>query len=372
MKLKTIALASSCIIGFHAQQSFAQSSVTLYGLISVGFAYSPNQSGHHTYQALSGQNQSPRWGLRGTEDLGDGNSAVFTLENGFNPYTGAASQNGRIFGRQAYVGLSNNRLGTLTAGRQYDAVVDYLGLNTAYSWLGSVGDSDNTFNNIRIQNSIKYVTPDVKGFSATVLYGFSNAAGQFANNRAISVGARYVQGGFSWNVAYAEYDSPYSATNQPGAVDNDYSASYLLFTHSALNPTVYASRQKIFGTGGFYVAGPMRYGAMFTNVNYSYLDSTHLTLNNFNVSVNYNLRPDLLLGAAYIFTRGNYDRPNEIPMWHELNLAVVYSLSKLTDISMLTFAQQAAGAEAHATILGYVPASGRRQLVVTVGIKHRF
>ncbi|CAG9274600.1 porin [Paraburkholderia unamae] len=372
MKLKTHALALICLAGAHAGAANAQSTVTLYGLISVGIAWSPNQSGHHTWQALSGQNQSPRWGLRGTEDLGGGNSAVFTLENGFNPYNGSASQSGRLFGRQAYVGLSSQRWGTLTAGRQYDAVVDYLGPNTAWSWLGSVGDSDNTFNNIRIQNSLKYVTPNIKGFKATALYGFSNAPGGFSNNRAFSFGASYDFGGLNWNIAYAQYDSPYSSTNQPGAVDNDYSASYLIFTHSAADPKAYASRQKIFGTGGFYTAGSAIFGAMYSNVNYDYLDATHLTLNNFNVSARYYVRPWLLLGAAYVFTRGVYDHPREIPMWHELNLAVVYSLSKRTDLSMLTFMQRAAGDAHHATILGYGSASGNRQLVVTLGIKHKF
>ena len=43
---------------------------------------------------------------------------MFRLENGFDPQTGMANQNGRLFGRYAYVGLSNDRWGTLTAGRQ--------------------------------------------------------------------------------------------------------------------------------------------------------------------------------------------------------------------------------------------------------------
>nr|WP_284509408.1 porin [Caballeronia sp. GAFFF2] len=372
VKFKHLAVAAGLLTGLQVPIAHAQSSVTLYGLISVGVAYSPNQSGHHTYQAITGQNQSPRWGLRGIEDLGSGLKAVFTLENGFNALNGALSNNGREFGRQAFVGLSSDAWGTLTAGRQYDAVVDYLGPNTAWSWLGSIGDSDNTFNNIRIQNSLKYASPDFHGIKATALYGFTNSSGGFADNRAFSLGLRYDHGPFNWDVAYAEYDSPYSNTNQTGAVDNDYSPTYLLFTHSALPSKAYASKQRILGTGGFYVAGPLRLGAMFTNVDYSYLDQSHLNLKNFNVSVNYNIRPDLLIGTAYVFTRGKYDDPDQSPMWHELNATVDYILSKRTDIAMLAFAQQAAGDVTHATVLGYGPSSSKRQLVVTLGIRHKF
>jgi hypothetical protein len=49
----------------------------------------------------------------------NGLSAIFTLENGFNASNGALGQNGRLFGRQAYVGLASTRYGTLTFGRQY-------------------------------------------------------------------------------------------------------------------------------------------------------------------------------------------------------------------------------------------------------------
>lgn len=47
-----------------------------------------------------------RWGVRGKEDLGGGLHAVFTLESGFAPDSGVSNQGGRLFGRQANVGLS--------------------------------------------------------------------------------------------------------------------------------------------------------------------------------------------------------------------------------------------------------------------------
>jgi GBP family porin len=91
------------------------------------------------------------------------------------------AQNGRLFGRQGFMGLINTSWGTLTMGRQYDSVVDYLGPNTGAAWYASIGDSDNTWNDLRIQNSVKYSTPEVRGFKAEALYGFSNT-GSFNDN----------------------------------------------------------------------------------------------------------------------------------------------------------------------------------------------
>eukprot|EP00952_Eustigmatos_sp_NYUAD-ZCMA_P012266 49332-Eustigmatos_ZCMA.PRE.1 len=79
----------------------------------------------------SGFPHGSRWGLKGAEDLGGGVKTVFQLENGFDVDTRQAFQGGLLFGRQAYMGLSSSTLGTVTVGRQYDSVVDYLAQNSA-------------------------------------------------------------------------------------------------------------------------------------------------------------------------------------------------------------------------------------------------
>jgi predicted porin len=154
-------------------QAQAQSKVEIYGLISGGVGYLTNQGGPHNFEALSGTNQNPRIGFRGQEDLGGGTKAIFTLENGFNMMTGAASQNGRLFGRQSWVGLSSNSMGTLTLGRQYEAVKDYLGPVVIASNGVHIGDNDNGYNNLRVQNSVKYVSPMFNDFNVTALYGLA-------------------------------------------------------------------------------------------------------------------------------------------------------------------------------------------------------
>lgn len=64
----------------------------------------------------AGNLSTSRFGLRGSEELGNGPKAVFTLENGFDLDTGKASQSYRLFGRQAFASLQY-RYGTLTLGR---------------------------------------------------------------------------------------------------------------------------------------------------------------------------------------------------------------------------------------------------------------
>ncbi len=124
MRNRSIAGALFGVLAYPTISS-AQSSVTRYGLIDEGFNYTSNVGGHSNYQLESGFAQGSRWGLKGTEDLGGGLKAVFQLENGFDVNSGNLGQGSRMFGRQANVGLSSDRFGTVTVGRQYDSVVDY-------------------------------------------------------------------------------------------------------------------------------------------------------------------------------------------------------------------------------------------------------
>jgi predicted porin len=111
----------------------AQTNVTVYGLVdaTVRHLSNANASGGSLTTLGDGAYTGTRFGLRGSEDLGGGLQAVFTLENGFDPSTGtleqvnatptngsAAAPNGRLFGREASVGL-DSPLGRVTLGRQY-------------------------------------------------------------------------------------------------------------------------------------------------------------------------------------------------------------------------------------------------------------
>ncbi|CAM3312362.1 Porin domain-containing protein [Burkholderia ubonensis] len=97
----------------------AQGSVTLYGIVDTGVSYYNHAAKGGSAMGmphLTGEMPS-RWGMRGVEDLGGGYRAFFVLENGFQPGTGGFNYGGRLFGRQANVGLGSD-IGTLTLGRQ--------------------------------------------------------------------------------------------------------------------------------------------------------------------------------------------------------------------------------------------------------------
>jgi predicted porin len=99
----------------------AASYVNLYGIVDTGIEYVSHASAAGSLfriPNLTGEVPS-RWGIRGSEDLGGNLSAVFTLESGFNPNNGTLGQGGRLFGRQAFVGLET-RYGLITFGRQYN------------------------------------------------------------------------------------------------------------------------------------------------------------------------------------------------------------------------------------------------------------
>lgn len=137
----------------------AQNGVTLYGVVDTGVAFvngvGTNRSSVAFMPNLSGTVPS-RWGLRGTEDLGAGNKALFWLESGFAPDSGVANQGGRIFGRQALVGISG-QWGQVAIGRQYTmlfwamAEPDMLGPNI----FGS-GSFDTYLPNARADNALSY------------------------------------------------------------------------------------------------------------------------------------------------------------------------------------------------------------------------
>src|SRR4051812_3304474 len=98
------------VMGAVSGPVYAQSSVTLYGVIDTGVEFVSHASAAGNYvvrmPGISGEYPS-RWGIQGKEDLGGGLTAIFTLENGFNVRGGDLGQGGRLFGRQAWVGVQS-------------------------------------------------------------------------------------------------------------------------------------------------------------------------------------------------------------------------------------------------------------------------
>jgi len=113
MKKHLIALAATAAVALPAlAQSPSGSSVTLYGIADASLVRTNNVGGSGRTGLDSGYLQSSRFGFRGSEDLGGGLRAIFTLESGYNIDNGANSS-AIFFNRQSFVGLSSSNLGTL-------------------------------------------------------------------------------------------------------------------------------------------------------------------------------------------------------------------------------------------------------------------
>ncbi|MGE8640060.1 MAG: porin [Achromobacter sp.] len=130
MKRITLSLALAGL-GLAAGTASAETSVTLYGIADVSIRYLNTSAGSVGQEGSrvsmeNGAISNSRWGLRGSEDLGNGNRAFFRLENGFNMQNGNSSATGKTFGRLAYVGLDGGGIGTLTLGLQNTPMFDLL------------------------------------------------------------------------------------------------------------------------------------------------------------------------------------------------------------------------------------------------------
>ncbi|HEY8023329.1 MAG TPA: porin [Burkholderiaceae bacterium] len=110
--------------------ALAQSNVTLYGDIDASVRSTTNADVNGGRQTSLGNGvfENSFVGFKGREDLGGGNSAIFDLEAGFSPGNGALSNQGQFFGNQAWVGLHNDALGEIDAGRQYGLAYQTLGM----------------------------------------------------------------------------------------------------------------------------------------------------------------------------------------------------------------------------------------------------
>jgi len=178
MQKKLIALA---VAGLVSAPAFAQSNVTIYGVVDMGYQY----TGDSVFDDVksrsgidSGISAGSRIGFRGTEDLGNGLKAGFVLEQGIAVDTGNTAAGQGTFGRQSFVSLSGG-FGTVALGRQYTPAhlllagnIDPFGLGK-----GTVGAISNFYiSEARLDNLAAYVSPNWGGFSFVAGYSF-NAVG---------------------------------------------------------------------------------------------------------------------------------------------------------------------------------------------------
>ncbi|HJV83662.1 porin [Noviherbaspirillum sp.] len=201
MKKSLIALA---VLSALAGTSAAQTNVAIYGVVDVGISRTDVSNGAATWGMDSGVQSGSRLGFKGTEDLGGGMSASFNLENGYAVDTGAMS-GGLLFGRQAWVAL-NGGYGTVRLGRQFTPIFQVLDDIDPFG-TGLSGAINNVFSTygVRMNNTVKYLTPQLNGFSGQLAYGFGEVAGNTSASRHLGASVGYVNGPL--NVQFAYHDA---------------------------------------------------------------------------------------------------------------------------------------------------------------------
>ena len=237
---------AAAVLGALAGSAFA-ADVTLYGVIDTGLNYQNTKTtsdvdelkvdSTNAFTMKAGQSAGSRWGLKGTEDLGNGYKVGFVLENGFDSDTGKLGNSGRMFGREAnlYVTsdfgtLSFGRVGALTSGAGSYDLMKYTPFGSGWSasatkanfWLG---DRD------RMDNTVTYVTPSFAGVKVYAQYSFTRdgsekAGNERQNDRYAAIGAKYDNGPFSAALVVDSVLHNYASKNDKDSLGVTLGASY--------------------------------------------------------------------------------------------------------------------------------------------------
>jgi predicted porin len=374
MKKSLLAVAA---LGVLTGTAHAQSSVTIYGVVDTNIEYVSNLSsqvpsaangftvgpGENAYRLTSGGLSGSRWGLRGVEDLGGGLKSLFVLESGFGVDDGRSQQGGRLFGRQAYVGLESSAVGRITFGRQYttmfDAFANFSPTGYATQYEPIVAQLGLNF---RSDNTAKY-TGKFGPVTAIAHYSFGNGVagagevpGQSRRDTGYGGSVGYAAGPFAATIAYDQYNPTLTATGDTGTFRKIGAAASYAF-------------------GPAKVMGGYRWGQ--NKGPKSLGEPTLLRDNYYWAGLNYQVNTPLSLTLAYYYEDvKNLAGTNVRNPW-QVQFIADYNLSKRTDVYLSTAYSKHAGLNFDTSAIsfanGYFLGSGENSMIgVAVGVRHRF
>ena len=225
-------LAAVAVLGAFAGSALA-ADVQLYGIVDTGVGYNHvdvdglgDGQDIDTFQMKSGQASGPRWGLKGTEDLGNGLTVGFILEDGFSSDTGADSapmfnRESSLFIQGGFGKFAMGRMGSLNNGQSSWAKVGMINAFGTSDW----GDYSVQVGNVmstaaQWDNMVAYETPDFAGFKVYAQYamGSNDNENESRSDRYYALGATYNNGPFA---GYFAVDSiNYATAGATGALPN--------------------------------------------------------------------------------------------------------------------------------------------------------
>ena len=287
-------MAALAVLGAFAGSALA-AEVQLYGILDTGVGYShididkPDVNDVDSLEMKSGVGSGSRWGLKGTEELGNGLTVGFILEDGFDSDTGSEDSTGVMFNRESSLFLQGNfgkialgRMGALNSGQSSWSKV---GMINAFGT--SYGDFTAQASNLfslagQWDNMVAYETPSFAGFKVYAQYamGSNDNENESSSDRYYAIGATYNNGPFA---GYFAVDSINYQTS--GAkIDDKYIDDSLTVT--------------LGGSWNFEVA-KVYFGAQyFDEVKLSSIGGiTKTTVSDVNLSKLDKLLPDITVGA---------------------------------------------------------------------------
>jgi predicted porin len=315
--------------------AWAQSSVTLYGVIDAAVVYQThaNSSGNSVVELQQGNEgfiSGSRFGLKGIEDIGGGIKAGFTLENGFQANNGKLDQQGQLFGRQAFVHIGN-QYGDIALGRQYTTAntmlyyVDPLGIGAApsNSWMVYLTGQ-------RYDNSVSY-TGTYGPLMGIAQYAFGGVAGDTKARSSESFGLKY-----SGAQILAIGDAQFTHDSQSRTA-----RIYIAGVKAAVGPThifanyIYSNRDAGFDSsnGGTDTASITSMSTAATAANSAAISSVFASRRRddyFNIGANWNVTPAITLTGSMMYDRTRADgfSGNRATSYGVAD----YALSKRTDV----------------------------------------
>ncbi|WP_345816116.1 porin [Paraburkholderia sp. PREW-6R] len=384
--------------------AFAQSSVTLYGIVDNGLSWTNGQStlgsnsgGKSAWKMTPGVWAGSRFGLKGAEDLGGNTKAIFTLESGFNSTSGAQQYANAMFGRQAWVGLTHPLYGTFTAGRQYASYYQLLSPYSPTTWITGYygahpGDIDGLDTIYRANNTLEYTSPKLYGLTVSGSYSPGGVAGSVNRGSTWSTAAQYAMGPVGLAVGFSRINNSTLGGGTFGADSTTSNNGAQIGVSALTNGYQTAQAQQRFAVGGGYTfSNAWDVTATYSNVQYipgvgsKFHDEA--IFNTGGLVLHWKPAVALDVAAGYSYTRAT--RANGIAdnaQYHQFNLSQYYSLSKRTGLYALEAYQKAKGKTLGTSGAGQIinatatlgdgyngsPSSSGSQMAVGVGIIHRF
>jgi predicted porin len=331
-------IASACAF----DTAYAQSSVTLYGIVDNGIEYQ-NAGNGSAWRAVSSGLFATVYGLKGREDIGGGYTVNFQLEQGFSGVTGTATDPTAAWNRLAWIGMSGP-FGEFRIGRQKKP--EYLFLNGEMdpTAVKSIASPINNFQDVtvRASNAIAYFTPAFYGFNAQAMVQLRDQTTKPSNGlRFYNLVARYINGPFRVSAGYE------SQANTTGS-----------------------SVQKVWRAAAGYRAANVRFYLAFQTERQT--DNSEKR-DIYEASTSYLLNPFNMVSVMYGYA---HDRSGQGNNAQQIGLVYEYFLSKATSLytaaGLIQNRNQAAYTLDGTQYSGIPTAPGAYARGIVIGMTHKF